>query len=177
MRLALAELADLFRAPEPDPLAGRFATRSGMDLLCEQVDPRSSDGLRIELELEQKDDHPVTMDRLRVAVAGYCAERIARIEVERAAIRRRGLKELLAGLIFLGVCLAAAALLSASWSGPDWLRTFFGEGLVIVGWIALWHPVDMLFFERLPLLREQRVLQRIQTADIVVLPMSSSGRS
>ena len=38
-----------------------------------------------------------------------------------------------------------------------------------VGWIALWHPVDMLFFERLPLLREQRVLRRIQNADVRVL--------
>jgi hypothetical protein len=28
----------------------------------------------------------------------------------------------------------------------------------------------MLFFERLPLLREQRVLRRIQNADVLVLP-------
>lgn len=96
------------------------------------------------------------------------AERLDRLDVERAAIRRRGLKELLVGLLFLGACLAVAALLASS-SGPSWARTFFSEGLIIVGWIALWHPVDMLFFERLPLLREQRVLRRIQNADVRVL--------
>ena len=77
------------------------------------------------------------------------------------AIPRLGLYGALVGL-------AVAALLASS-SGPSWARTFFSEGLIIVGWIALWHPVDMLFFERLPLLREQRVLRRIQNADVRVL--------
>ncbi len=166
-RLALAAATDLFVAPVPDPLAGRFAMRSGMELLTGRVDPRRSDPLTIEIEFG--DDEPPSAGRLRVAIAGYCAERLDRIDVERAAIRRRGLKELLVGLLFLGACLAVAALLASS-SGPSWARTFFSEGLIIVGWIALWHPVDMLFFERLPLLREQRVLRRIQNADVLVLP-------
>lgn len=37
---------------------------------------------------------------------------------------------------------------------------------MIVGWIALWHPVDMLFFERIPLVREQRILRRIAGATV-----------
>lgn len=40
--------------------------------------------------------------------------------------------------------------------------------LVIVGRMSMWHPVDMLFFERVPLIRDQRVLCRIQGADIRV---------
>ncbi|HRL49168.1 MAG TPA: hypothetical protein PLA49_07275 [Propioniciclava sp.] len=164
MRLALPAAADLFRAPEQDPLAGQFSTRSGMDLLTEQVDPRPSERLRIELDLGV----PYPEDSLRTAVAGYCEERIGRIDVQREAIQRRGRKELVVGLTFLAGCLAAGVLLSAAQAGPYWLRTFLSEGLVIVGWIALWHPVDMLFFERLPLVRETRVLRRIAEADIVV---------
>ena len=29
-----------------------------------------------------------------------------------------------------------------------------------------WHPVDALFFDRLPLVKEKRVLRRVQHADV-----------
>ena len=106
MRLALPAAADLFRAPEQDPLAGQFSTRSGMDLLTEQVDPRPSERLRIELDLGV----PYPEDSLRTAVAGYCEERIGRIDVQREAIQRRGRKELVVGLTFLAGCLAVLLL-------------------------------------------------------------------
>jgi hypothetical protein len=52
---------------------------------------------------------------------------------------------------------------------PEWLGQLVVEGLVIVGWIALWHPVDMLCFDRLPLLRDKRVLVRVQQAQITLV--------
>lgn len=100
------------------------------------------------------------------AVAGYCAERIERIQEQRAQVRRLGLKELYVGLAFLRACLALGSALSASQLGPEWLRSFFTEGPVIVGWIALWHPVDMLFFARIPLIKEERILRRISASRI-----------
>ncbi|HRA74869.1 MAG TPA: hypothetical protein PLE12_01375 [Propionicimonas sp.] len=166
--LALGELADLFSDPVPDPLAGRFRTTSGIEDLVSRLDARSAGPLHLEIGVERGAAGPDEAARAKRALEGCCAERIETLEVRRHQVERLGRKELAFGLVFLAACLAAASGLAAGTLGPDWLRDFFAEGLVIVGWIALWHPVDMLLFERLPILRDQRVLRRIQSADVRV---------
>ncbi len=114
------------------------------------------------------DDDPDLQARVARAVSGFAASEIVRIDVERARVRRLGLKELVFGLAFLALCLLVSSTVTALQMGPEWLRQFLVEGLVIIGAIALWHPVDMLFFARLPLVRDQRVLRRLQNAAFTV---------
>ncbi len=87
------------------------------------------------------------------------------VEVELARVARRGRTELLFGVVFLAACFALSSAAASSLE-PYWLSDFISEGLIIVGWIALWHPVDMLLFERWPLRRDIRLLRTIRDAEI-----------
>ena len=168
--LRLEDVEDLFAGRPGDPLRGRFPVRSGFEQLCDLVEP-NGEPLLVELDLTlDNDEHDVPDLRARVsrALSGYAASEIARIDLERARVRRLGLKELVFGLAFLGLCLIVSSSLTALDIGPEWLRQFLVEGLVIIGAIALWHPVDMLFFARLPLVRELRVLRRLETAALTI---------
>lgn len=166
--LALADITDLFTAPSPNPLEGRFENRSGIQRLLSLVDPTSSLPLHVDIALDRGGDPNESESRIERALQGYCGERIERIDLQRAEVKRLGFKELGFGLVFLAGCLIAGSLLLATQAGPEWLRTFLTEGLVILGWIGLWHPVDMLFFERIPLIRDQRILSRIRDAEVSV---------
>lgn len=168
--IQLRDLDELFEARPSDPLGGRFESRSGVDQLVDQVNP-SLRPLRIDLFVQpgEPGEHPHPSEQhVKHALEGYAAMRISRIDREQAQIRRLGLKELMFGLVFLAACLVVSGIVAALGLGPYWLRNFIVEGLVIIGWIALWHPVDMLFFARVPLLREQLVLRRLQSAEVRV---------
>ncbi|MFZ4896486.1 hypothetical protein ACL9RL_18750 [Plantibacter sp. Mn2098] len=145
-------------------------------MLLDKVDPAPLP-LIIDITITEATDAGCTDAQVSRALSGYAAERIARVETEKARIRRLGLKELTFGLCFLALCLASASTLAAFEIGPGWFRDVIVEGLVIVGWIALWHPVDMLFFERLPLIRKQRVLNRVRRAEVTLRWNRSSVES
>jgi hypothetical protein len=167
--LALASPAELFAAPEFDPWRGQVETMSGVDRLLLELDALPDGEIpHLILQFPATDDIQIPADRAKAALAAYIGSRTERLERLKDRIRRRGIKELLYGLLFLSGCFIGAAILNANDWGPDWLTTFLAEGLVIIGWIALWHPGDMLLFERWPLIREQRLLARLQKATVSV---------
>lgn len=167
--LEIDNLDDLFHTPLTDPMNGRFETRSGFDRLVDDVEPILRP-LVITLSVTGDAEAEASAERVERALAGVAQGRIAQLRAERIRIRRLGLKELGFGLAFLALCLIAGSSIAAFDIGPVWFRHFATEGLVIVGWISLWHPVDMLFFDRLPIAREQRVLARIACARVRVVP-------
>lgn len=174
--LVLDDVEDLFAARPADPLRGRFDDRSGVERLLDDVDA-SRDPLHIDITVTESPDARHTDEHLERALAGYAAAQTARAERDMLRIRRLGQQELVFGLTFLALCLLGGSALTAFDVGPDWLRDFLGEGLVIVGWIALWHPVDMLFFERLPLIKRKRVLDRIGNARVHLREIGSVAGS
>ena len=169
LTIALETAEELFAAPEPDPLKGRFETHSGMDRLLDALTPAQARGpLTVVVEVPGADANLEA--RIRPAIAGYVAHRVAELRAAKRHIERRGYTELSLGLVFLAACLVLSSAAVAVPAGPEWLGFVVAEGLVIVGWIALWHPVDMLLFERGPLRREILLLQAIAAAELRVNP-------
>ena len=74
---------------------------------------------------------------------------------------RQGLRSLRSGSILFVVGL----LLSTGFLQPD-----VGVFLVI-GWVGLWYPLDLLFFARQPLKREARIVEEISRMPLIVQPL------
>lgn len=172
--IALESAEELFAAPVPDPLAGRFETHSGMDRLLDRLTPAAARS-PLTVVVEVPDADAGLAARLRPAIAGYVGHRVAELRTAKRQIERRGYTELALGLVFLAACLALSSAAVAIPAGPEWLGFVVAEGLVIVGWIALWHPVDMLLFERGPLRREIRLLEAIAAADLRATPPTAAA--
>ncbi|MGC0365777.1 hypothetical protein ABH922_003761 [Rhodococcus sp. 27YEA15] len=164
VELSLNDIDELFVAPDLDPMAGQFESTSGMDRAMAQARGMGQQPLTVDISVASPLDQDVEQ-RVRVAVQGYCRVRSAELASEIAGVKRRGRKELMFGMIFLAVCLVLAGSLELASIVPEWIQQVSTEGLVIIGWISLWHPVDMLLFERWPLVKDQRVLVRIADAD------------
>jgi len=67
------------------------------------------------------------------------------------------------GLALLAACVAIRGALPET--GP--LVDVFREGLLILGWVALWRPIDILLFERWELRNERRHLDQLARARVV----------
>lgn len=80
----------------------------------------------------------------------------------RRQYRRRmriGRKLLLVGVAALVNALLLRALLGAPGDSP--IFAAMGEGLLILGWVAMWRPVEILLFERVENHQDSTLLQRL----------------
>jgi hypothetical protein len=109
-------------------------------------------------------------ETLHVALRRYCEARQARVQRETELAWRQGLRSLGSGSILFVVGL----LLSAGFLEPDvpeFWQNLLGNGVfLVIGWVGLWYPLDLLFFARQPLKREARIVKAISQMPLLVQP-------
>lgn len=67
----------------------------------------------------------------------------------------------LAGCMVLGQCLA-------SHFEEGYFNRFFNEGLIILGWVANWRPMEIFLYEWWPLVRQQELYRPLSVASVKV---------
>jgi hypothetical protein len=73
-----------------------------------------------------------------------------------ASLRERGWLYLRKGLLFLAICLIASRLLDRLDDALDFpFMHLITESLTIVGWVALWKPIEIFLYD-LPELKERK---------------------
>jgi hypothetical protein len=78
---------------------------------------------------------------------------------------RIGAFSLLIGLTFLSLCLAARQVL---FGGDDPISRVLNEGLLIVGWVALWRPLEIALYDWWPLWRQARRYRALKEMPVEV---------
>jgi hypothetical protein len=94
-----------------------------------------------------------------------------RRDSERRLLRgmwRRGRMALLIGVAFLAVCLFARSLLLGSASTTAHIAA---EGLLIVGWVAMWGPLDIFLYGWWPIFGRYKLFDRLAQLDVEVRPL------
>lgn len=76
----------------------------------------------------------------------------------------RGLISLLIGLAFLFVCLWSRQLLGDVPQQSS--KQILSEGLLIMGWVAMWRPIEIFLYEWWPILRRRSVFRYIAVMPI-----------
>jgi hypothetical protein len=117
------------------------------------------------------------------AVRHHFRYRADRIRGELKELFRVGGISLAIGLTVLAVCVIAAQWIIAA-AGESYLARFFYEGLIILGWVANWRPIEIFLYDWWQLRRQGTLYARIAEAEIMLRDESrdtstalSAGRS
>jgi hypothetical protein len=100
------------------------------------------------------------------AVQAYFAYRADHAAMQLRHTLREGVIALGIGLSFLTVCLVLRESLVVS-SGA---RSVVGEGLLIMGWVAMWRPIQTFLYDWWPIRRHRTLLGEIANMPIEVRP-------
>jgi len=76
---------------------------------------------------------------------------------------KKGKKELLAGLIILFLALIIKGFINLEGSI---VLSLLGEGLTIGGWVAMWNPINTLFYDWFPIKSKRKLYDRISLSKI-----------
>ena len=109
--------------------------------------------------------------------AGHIADAIRNYFAYRAEVAGWGLKELFRvgraslaiGLTVLALCVVLGAEVSSR-VGEGYVGRFFDEGLIILGWVANWRPIQIFLYDWWPLVRRRRLYERLARAAIDLRP-------
>ncbi|MCE3001096.1 MAG: hypothetical protein LW860_00155 [Xanthomonadaceae bacterium] len=160
--LRIHSLAQLFDAMDPAPFHDKA------------LDPRAEDWI-LSCAREFAPHEPVTLrvhgpaplrDHLGEITTAVHAHFQLLLEAADRHGRQRlriGRDTLLIGLAVLAACLLLRSLVPAGDAAPvEALR----EGLLILGWVALWLPVEILLFERWESRQERQRLAALARAEV-----------
>lgn len=168
IELRLRELNQLFDSFDPAPFHDKDLDRDAEEFItswAREFPPDLPLVFRLHLPPEQRSFEPEQM--VQSAIHNYFTYRseLAGRDVRRTL--QQGRASLGVGLLFLVVCMVARELVR-SLEGPEWLRVV-EEGLLIVGWVAMWRPLELLLYDWWPQLRMKRTYENLSRMQVEVL--------
>jgi hypothetical protein len=161
--LNLKNLPQIYNSFDPSPFRERDLDDDAAEYIEEAMKELSKHP-RVKLLIHfQEQASETDLLQLTEAVHNYFAYRARVTRLELKEKLRFGRISLLIGLLFLAFCFEISALLkgnSGTFSQIVW------EGLIIIGWVTLWRPLEIFLYEWWPLLGTIRLYERLQTIPV-----------
>ena len=169
IQLRLRELPQLFNSMDPSPFLDRDLDADAEEFIMSWAREHPKDH---ELELTIHLATPPPPDRaagLEEAVHHYFSVRAQMKQHELQQLLRRGRLSLIIGLAFLVICLFLGEF--AGRVGSETGANIVREGLTIIGWVAMWRPLEIYLYDWWPVRDERRLLARLTRMHVrLVLP-------
>ena len=175
IELTLDKPTQLFHAFDPSPIGGReldgkveqFIVHSAQDNPAGQYDML----IHVADEALFRND----AQHLSKAIRAHFAHR--RDEEARAirSLLRQGRQALAIGIAFLFVCGAAGIFAFKALPSP--VGSFVQEGLLIVGWVANWRPLEVFLYDWRPLRLRQKLYDALAQMKISFRPSRDAVRT
>jgi hypothetical protein len=161
IEIRIRTLAQLFDSLDPSPFHERALDPKAEDYILASARERHGHE-RIELLIHAPEALEGHVSNVAASVHAHF-----RLALETATRRFRqrmriGRWTLAIGLAVLAICLALRAVVPAE---PAWLEAV-REGLLILGWVSLWRPVEILLFERWESAQERALLARLAAVPV-----------
>jgi hypothetical protein len=173
IEIRLRELRQLFHHLDPAPFREKDLEPAAEDYIEEavrEIGPRQPCRLVVHLpaaECEHEDART-----LPEAVHHYFEYRAHQMRVELRQLLRRGVVSLLIGLAFMFICLSLRR-----WMAGSGGQGVMSEGLLLIGWVALWRPIEIFLYDWWPVLRRQRRFEAVARMPVLVTPEPPSHQT
>ena len=161
--LKLQEPRQLYSLLDPAPFHQRELDAEAAQYLLEAARELADERkVKIVLYFPTIPDAP-TQDDLARAIHHYFYYRALKLHQQRRHLLRIGRRALIVGLVFLVLCQTLALTV---FNQPVLHHTLLNTGVMILGGVAMWRPVEIFLYEWWPLLQDQKYCERLQSMPI-----------
>lgn len=152
-------------APNDEKEINRATEAYIMDSLEDMPnDKRSAAKIILYLEQALYDDEETRTD-MEQAIHSHFALRHCSENQKYKLSMVKGRRYLLRGLIFLVICLILSSVVTSTYYQNDILYAI-GQSFVVIGWVALWKPVEFYLYDRRDILDEINILTQMETIPV-----------
>ena len=179
--MTLTDVSHLFNAPPADPLSPSPVEAlgvAGVEHLLSRLymDKKLLRLKKLVLILPSEKLPEDGGERVMLALHRQAELRLVDQRRDLRNTYRNGWRAFLIALGLLAICLAISSIFASDFTGGmrPLIRKTFEYGFEIIGWVILWHPVDVIVFE--PLLIRWRIksLNTLAAMQVVVRPSGAA---
>ncbi len=161
IELHVAELRELFNAMDASPFRKRDLDQEVEEFIvgwAQESPSKAKLGLLVSVSnLSGPPDEP---GALRDAIHDFFKHRARVSRTKLREMLKIGRVSLLVGLLFLGLAVGAGSLVVATLKTAR-LGELLREGLVIIGWVAMWRPLEIFLYDWWPIRLQARLYDRL----------------
>ena len=172
IEIRLSEVRQLFHTLDPAPFREKDLDEAAEQYLleaCREAGTRRP--LRLVVHLPKSEAESEAARTLSEAVHNYFAYREHQLRSDTLRLLHYGAVSFVIGLGFLIACLGLRRWIVSHPLMFD--RTAIDEGLLILGWVAMWRPTEALLYDWWPLARRRALLRRLASIPVEVRVRSS----
>jgi hypothetical protein len=168
VELRIDRISRLYNSLDPAPFHEKELETAADDYIVGSAEDAGSRPIRLVVMLPDAELERPEAGQVPASIRHHFE---LRRDSERRLLRntwRRARIALLIGLAFLAVCLLARNILASS---PSPVAHILAEGLLIVGWVAMWGPLDIALYGWWPIYARHRLFQRLARLDVELRPL------
>jgi len=167
--LRVQDIGQLWHTLDPLPFRERDLDSAVEEFLVSWVSEIAAKGaVGIVVRLPKAEAEREEAGHVGDAIRNYFHYRSEVVGHELRELFRVGRASLAVGVAVLAACTVVAQIAARGLEPP--LGRFFEEGLIILGWVANWHPLQIFLYGWQPLLRRRRLYQRLADAEVTLSP-------
>lgn len=170
IELKIREIGQLFQSLDPLPFRERDLDAAVEEYVVAWAREQGGTGpIRILVHLPPEEAGRAEAGHIGEAIRNYFAYRAEVAGWELHELFRVGRASLLIGMTMLALCVILGAEVSSRVE-EGYIGRFFDEGLIILGWVANWRPIQIFLYDWWPLARRRRLYKRLARAAIELRP-------
>lgn len=168
IEIKVDEVSQLFNTLDPFPFRERDLDKDAEDFIvgwARELHRRAD--LRIVIHVPEPEARKANVSQVTEALQRYFDYRAGALALELKELFRVGRLSLLIGLFVLALCLLLSqAVESLPVAGQ--IHRYLEEGLIILGWVANWKPIEVFLYEWWPLAQRRNLYRRLGKATVSV---------
>jgi hypothetical protein len=163
IEINLSRVAQLFNSLDPSPFHERDLDQDAEDYIVGSAEeaPRHYPS-RLVIYLPSDQLPPTATPHLATAIHHHFAYRETHERRHLRLLFRDGRIALVTGLAFLLSCTLLRELAFSLGNGA--ISKIVGEGMLIIGWVAMWRPLEIFLYECVPIRHRCRILASLSKA-------------
>ena len=167
IEINLTRLSQLFNSFDPSPFHERDLDHDAEEYIvnsAEEIPRQRALCLVIHLPADQLPN--VGSNDLGEAIHNYFDYRKTNEQRRLRLLFRDGRIALITGIAFLFCCVLLREVAFSFGNGTA--SRIIGEGMLIIGWVAMWRPLEIFLYEWVPVRRRCRTLEKLAKMRVAI---------
>jgi hypothetical protein len=169
VEVRLRELTQLFDSLDPSPFLEKDLDADAEEYIVDCVrdlPPRT--GYELVIHLDRPEAVVEQENAVGDAIREHFARKSRQLQRRFRLLIRRGVVSLAIGIGFLAAAFAVSELARRLVGESGWLR-LFEQGVLIVGWVAMWRPLEIFLYDWWPITGERRIHDRLSRIRVKIV--------
>ena len=168
LALRVREVAQLFNSMDPTPFLNKDLDPQANEYIESWASTHSLDSrFHLTIHLEQWPENENPTEALTEAIHNHFIYQAERTRRKLRQVLKQGRISMVIGIVFVSLCLITADFVGNLGAGAGY--RIARESFTIVGWVAMWRPMQIFLYDWWPIQRKIRLCLRLATAHVQVV--------